>query len=127
MIGVARVYGLPDSEGAARYLVDRIWPRGISKASLRLTDWLPAVAPSNELRRWFGHDPERWPEFRRRYAAELDDHPEASEPLLAAAAQGDVLLLYGAKDTEHNNAVALKEYLERRLSAQPSSSSRRIR
>jgi uncharacterized protein YeaO (DUF488 family) len=115
MISVARVYGAPESAGAARYLVDRVWPRGVSKESLQLTDWLPEVAPSTELRRWFGHDPERWPEFRRRYAAELDGRPKAWEPLLAAAVRGDVVLLYGAKDTEHNNAIALKEYLEGRL------------
>jgi uncharacterized protein YeaO (DUF488 family) len=116
VIGVARAYGLPGTVDAARYLVDRLWPRGVSRESLQLTAWLPDVAPSHELRRWFAHDAARWAEFRRRYAAELDERPEAWEPLLAAASRGDVLLVYGAKDRVHNNAVALREYLERQLS-----------
>jgi uncharacterized protein YeaO (DUF488 family) len=84
--------------------------RGIARKS-----WLREVAPSDELRRWFNHDPKKWTGFRRRYNAELDNEPEAWEPILKAAKKGNVTLLYSAHDREHNNAVALKEYLERRL------------
>ena len=79
---------------------------------LRLDDWLKDVAPSDALRRWFGHDPAKWDEFQRRYFAELDAHPDAWQPMLQAAQRGTVTLVYGARDTEHNNAVVLKAYLE---------------
>ncbi|BDG58957.1 DUF488 domain-containing protein [Caldinitratiruptor microaerophilus] len=116
MIRVKRVYDPPTPDDGTRYLVDRLWPRGIRKDHLPLAGWLRDVAPSGALRRWFGHDPSRWEEFRRRYFAELDAHPQAWESLLAAARAGDTLtLLYGARDPEHNHAVALKEYLEARL------------
>jgi len=81
--------------------------------------WLRDVAPSTALRRWFGHDPAKWAEFRRRYAAELKGHPDAWEPILKASRRGRVTLLYGARDAEHNNAVALKEYLERKIRRSP--------
>ncbi len=77
--------------------------------------WLKEVAPSQALRQWFAHDPAKWEEFQRRYRAELDSHPEAWKPLLEAARQGDVTLLYSARDTEHNNAIVLKEYLQKHL------------
>ncbi|MBS1188645.1 MAG: putative uroporphyrin-III c-methyltransferase [Rhodocyclaceae bacterium] len=115
MIRVKRVYephGHPDGPG---YLVERLWPRGVRKESLPLDGWLRDIAPTNELRRWFGHDPARWEEFQRRYRAELDAHPETWQPLLEAARRGDVTLYYSARDTEHNNALALKEYLEGKL------------
>jgi len=112
VIRIVRVYDLALDDEGARYLVDRVWPRGITKSSLRLTGWLREAAPSHELRRWFGHDPTRWPEFRRRYAAELDAQPSAWRPLIDAAAGSDVLLLYAARDSAHNNAVALRDYLE---------------
>lgn len=115
MIEVARVYDVPTGRAGRRYLVERLWPRGMRKDALRLDGWLREVAPSHELRRWFGHDPSRWQEFRRRYFAELDARPEAWEPLRAAAEQGDVVLLFSARDTEHNNAVALRDYLRDRL------------
>ncbi len=92
-----------------------MWPRGIKKEDLHLDAWLRDVAPSNELRKWFGHDPAKWDEFRRRYAAELDANPTAWQPLLDAARQGDVTLLFGARDAEHNQAVALQECLEKQL------------
>jgi uncharacterized protein YeaO (DUF488 family) len=92
--------------------VDRLWPRGVRKDALRLTDWLPEVAPSHELRRWFGHRPQRWEEFRRRYVAELEGHPEHWRVLADAVAAGDVTLLYDARDVEHNNAVVLRTFLE---------------
>lgn len=98
----------------ARLLVDRLWPRGVRKESLHLDAWLKEVAPSTELRKWFGHDPAKWEEFRWRYFAELDARPEVLGPLLAAAGDGRVTLLYSARDMEHNQAVALKGYLEER-------------
>jgi uncharacterized protein YeaO (DUF488 family) len=96
-----------------RFLVERLWPRGIRKENLVLDDWLKEVAPSTDLRRWFNHDPEKWDEFRRRYFAELGQHPKPLQLLLAAARRGRVTLVYSAHDTEHNNAVALKEYLQK--------------
>jgi uncharacterized protein YeaO (DUF488 family) len=111
VITVVRVSDASPDDGAARYLVDRLWPRGVRRDSLRLTAWLPDVAPSHGLRRWFGHDPSRWAEFRRRYSAELDDHPETWRPLVEALRAGDVTLLYAARDTERNNAVALRDHL----------------
>jgi uncharacterized protein YeaO (DUF488 family) len=109
-IEVARAYD-DELPGGRRFLVDRVWPRGVRKEGLHLEAWLRDVAPSTELRRWFGHEPERWAEFRRRYAAELDANPEAWRPLLDAARAGDVVLLFGAKDPERNNAVVLREHL----------------
>jgi len=97
------------------YLVDRLWPRGVRKDSLDVDAWLKEVAPSAELRRWFGHDPERWEEFRERYRAELDSRPDSAQPLLDAMRGGPVVLLYAAKDTKHNNAIVLREWLLHRL------------
>jgi uncharacterized protein YeaO (DUF488 family) len=114
-IGVARVRDAVAAGAPDGFLVDRLWPRGVPKAALAGVTWLPDVGPSPGLRRWFGHDPARWDEFRRRYAAELDDHPEVWRPLAAAAVAGAVTLLHGSRDVEHNNAVALREYLLDRL------------
>jgi uncharacterized protein YeaO (DUF488 family) len=114
-IVLARVHDADDGSGR-RFLVERLWPRGVRKDALRMEAWLPEVGPSTELRKWFGHDPGRWAEFRRRYSAELDAHPEAWRPLADAAAAGDVCLLYSSRDREHNNAVALRDYLIARLS-----------
>jgi uncharacterized protein YeaO (DUF488 family) len=114
MVMVQRVYDAPSARERGRFLVERLWPRGMTKERLRFEAWLKEVAPSDALRRWFQHDPARWDEFRRRYFAELDDRPEAVARLRAAARHGDVVLLYSARDEEHNNAVALKEYLERK-------------
>lgn len=111
MIQVKRVYEPPEAEDGVRFLVERLWPRGMKKERLKLDGWLKDVAPSDELRRWFGHDPARWEEFCNRYFAELDSKPEAWRPILEAARQGTVILLYSARDTEHNNAIALKHYL----------------
>jgi uncharacterized protein YeaO (DUF488 family) len=121
-IGIVRVYDDAHSSGC-RFLVDRLWPRGVSKSDLHLDGWLKDVAPSDELRRWFGHDPQRWAEFRRRYTAELEARPEAWRPLLEAARDGDLTLLYGAKDTEHNNAVVLREHLLRASGEAPDDAS----
>jgi uncharacterized protein YeaO (DUF488 family) len=112
MIRLKRVYDLPEPGDGVRLLVERLWPRGMKKEALRLDGWPKDVAPSDALRRWFAHDPARWEEFQRRYRAELDAHPEAWQPILEAARQGDVTLLYSARDTQRNSAVALKAYLE---------------
>ena len=114
-IKVKRVYEPVEADDGRRLLVERLWPRGMRKEALALDDWLKEVAPSDGLRRWFGHDPQRWQEFQTRYAAELDAHPEAWQPILHAAREGTATLLFSARDTEHNNAVALKQYLEARL------------
>jgi uncharacterized protein YeaO (DUF488 family) len=115
MVRLKRAYDPPGPEDGRRYLVERLWPRGVKKEALRVEAWLKDVAPSDGLRRWFGHDPKRWPEFRRRYLQELEKNAEAWEPLLEAARHGTVTLVYSARDTEHNNAVALKDYLETHL------------
>jgi uncharacterized protein YeaO (DUF488 family) len=112
MIRVKRVYAPVEPQDGRRFLVERLWPRGIKKQALQMDAWLKDVAPSTELREWFGHDPARWQEFKRRYFAELDANPSALRPLVEAARAGDLTLLYSARDTEHNNALALKEYLE---------------
>ncbi len=115
MIKLKRVYESPSKEDGIRILVERLWPRGIKKTSLRLDFWEKEVAPSDGLRKWFGHDPARWQEFRRRYFAELDANPGAWEPVLEAARHGAVTLIYSSHDEEHNNAVALKQYLDGKL------------
>jgi uncharacterized protein YeaO (DUF488 family) len=96
----------------ARVLVDRVWPRGVSKAEARIDHWAKELAPSTGLRKWFGHEPARWDEFKRRYFAELESQGEALRELRKLARGKTVTLVYGAKDMEHNQAVALKEYLE---------------
>ena len=101
--------------GGARLLVDRVWPRGIAKADLRLDEWMRDVAPSTELRKWFGHEPEKWEAFRGHYIAELHGHPEAVDRCLVWCRAGTVTLLFAAKDREHNQAVVLRDYLEGRL------------
>jgi uncharacterized protein YeaO (DUF488 family) len=113
-IRVERAYAPAHPAHGRRYLVDRVWPRGLKRDTLRLDDWLRAVAPSDELRKWFGHDPERWEEFKKRYFKELDANADALSELVAAAKHGEVTLLFGAKDEEHNNAVALRAYLEQK-------------
>ena len=120
MIRIKRVYDPPAKEDGARFLVDRLWPRGMKKEAVHVAAWYKEVAPSNELRRWFSHDPDRWKEFQRRYRVELTANRIALQSLLEAAEQGDVTLLYSAHDTEHNNAQVLKAYLEERLSRKKS-------
>ncbi|MFF0311691.1 DUF488 domain-containing protein [Streptosporangium sp. NPDC004379] len=111
---VRRVYDGGPFEGTA-FLVDGMWPRGVRKDELERVRWVRDLAPSAELRRWFGHRPERFAEFRRRYREELDGEADTVQPLLEAARGGKVTLLYAARDTEHNNAVVLREYLRDRL------------
>mgnify|MGYP000986565860 CR=1 FL=1 len=112
MIRVKRVYDDPDSGDGVRILVDRMWPRGLSKEQAAVDVWMKDVAPSGELRRWFGHEPERWAEFKRRYRGELQTNGGALETLKARARGQMVTLLFAARDMEHNNAVALREFLE---------------
>jgi uncharacterized protein YeaO (DUF488 family) len=114
MIKLKRAYDPPARDDGARYLVERLWPRGVKRTRLKLDGWLKDVAPSTELRQWFGHEPEKWPEFRRRYFAQLRANPAAWRPLLTAARSGRVTLVYAARDTARNGAVALKAFLDRR-------------
>jgi uncharacterized protein YeaO (DUF488 family) len=115
---IRRVYNAPRSDDGARFLVDRSWPRAVKKEDLKITAWLKEVAPSHDLRRWFGHDPAKWDEFQCRYRAELDANQSGWELLLDACRQGRVTLLYAARDTKHNNAVVLKAYLEEHMTNQ---------
>lgn len=113
-IRLSRVYDDQPPAPGKRYLVERLWPRGVRRDALTMDAWLKDVAPSTGLRRWFNHDPAKWAEFCRRYIAELDAQPQAWQPIAdAAAAGGDVTLLYSSRDREHNNAVALRDYLLR--------------
>jgi uncharacterized protein YeaO (DUF488 family) len=116
MFSVKRVYEPARAADGKRFLVERLWPRGVKKSALKVEGWLREVTPSTELRKWFSHDPAKWSEFRRRYFAELDAQPEVVQPLLEAARQGKVTLVYSSHDEQHNNAIALKEHLERKLS-----------
>jgi uncharacterized protein YeaO (DUF488 family) len=116
-IHLKRAYEEPNPEDGARFLIDRLWARGVSKERLKLADWLKDLAPSTDLRRWFGHKEERWPEFEARYRAELAGNKEALAPLMAAARHGPLTLVYAAKDQEHNDAVVLKKVLEEALAS----------
>ena len=118
MIQTKRVYEPPARSDGTRFLVERLWPRGLKKEDMDARAWLKDVAPSTELRKWFNHDPAKWSEFKRKYHRELDKEPQAWEPILQAARRGTVTLLYSTHDTEHNNAIALEEYLDRRLAGQ---------
>ena len=112
-IALKRVYDEPEPSDGTRVLVDRLWPRGLSKERARVDVWLKEVAPSNELRKWFAHDPEKFAEFRRRYEASLasESGQEALAKLRDMGRQGPVTLVFGAHDVEHNNAVVLRELL----------------
>lgn len=112
-ISMKRAYDPASPQDGVRILIDRLWPRGVSKESLKLDMWLKEVAPSTELRKWFGHDPERWTEFERRYLDELKHNTAACEPILEAARKHHVTLVFGAKDTEHNDAVVLSNFLRK--------------
>ncbi len=112
MIQLKRAYDSASPQDGKRFLVERLWPRGVKKTALPLEGWLKEVAPSTELRQWFGHDPAKWDEFRRRYFAELNQRPEVWEQLVQLSQRGRVTLIYSSHDEEHNNAVALKRFLE---------------
>lgn len=115
MIQLKRVYEKASSQDGVRFLIERLWPRGIRKTDLVMDAWEKEAGPSTELRKWFSHDPAKWNEFQRKYFAELDTRPDAWDPVLKAARRGRVTLLYSSHDTEHNNAAALKRYLERKI------------
>jgi uncharacterized protein YeaO (DUF488 family) len=115
MIRLKRAYDPPEDSDGRRFLVDRLWPRGVKKEALQVEGWLREIAPSEALRRWYGHEGDRWTEFERRYRAELDQKEEFLRPLLDAARQGDITLVFAKRDVQHNNAAVLKAYLEERL------------
>src|SRR5688572_15687759 len=115
MLVLKRAYEKAAPDDGIRFLVERLWPRGIKKSDLRIDAWLKDAAPSDSLRKWFAHDPKKWSEFQRRYFAELAGHPEACERIRSVGRHGRVTLVYSAHDTEHNNAVALRKYLNTRI------------
>ena len=112
-VNLKRAYEAPARSDGQRVLVDRVWPRGITKEEILIDDWVKDVAPSTALRKWFNHEPPKWNEFKRRYFRELEERPDTLKRLLAKARAGTMTLVFGAKDAAHNNAMALKEYLER--------------
>lgn len=117
-VWIRRAYEPPTRNDGARILVDRVWPRGVRKDAAAIAEWARDVAPSDGLRKWFGHDPSRWDEFRRRYRTELRTDPKARaalDELVARARKRRITLVYGAHDTEHNQAVALREVIDERL------------
>jgi uncharacterized protein YeaO (DUF488 family) len=114
-IGIRRAYDPPGEDEGWRVLIDRIWPRGVTRARLAIDAWEKDLAPSTELRRWFGHDPARWQEFRARYRAELAGRPEPVQALVRRLGRGPVTLVFGAKDAAHSNAAALRELLLERF------------
>ena len=110
-IRLKRAYDLPSAEDGTRILIDRLWPRGVKKSSAGIDRWVKDIAPSTALRKWFGHDPARWQEFRRRYAAEINDHADQLAELRAAAREGPITLVFAARDELHNDAVVLRDVL----------------
>ena len=111
MLQLKRAYERPDAGDGTRVLIDRLWPRGVRKAGAAIDQWVKDLSPSTELRNWFGHDPARWREFRRRYAAEVQQHPEQLKRLRNLARQGPITLVFSARDELHNDAVALRDFL----------------
>ena len=112
-IKIKRVYEQPDREDGERILVDRLWPRGLTKEKAAVDLWLKEIAPSTELRKWFGHDPEKWKSFRGRYETEIRHNDDLVKVLKDKAKRGTVTLVYGARDQKHNEALVLKQFLER--------------
>ena len=115
MLRIKRVYEPQTRSDGRRILVDRLWPRGLSKKTAAVDEWIKDIAPSAKLRRWFGHDPRRWPEFRRRYRHELRAHADLMRALTARASRGNVTLVYGARDEAHNDAVVLAAAIRARV------------
>lgn len=111
-IQTKRVYDAPTPADGQRILIDRYWPRGLSKSEVRIDYWAKAIAPSTELRQWYGHDPAKWKDFRRRYFAELDANPEGVAELRSHLVKGTITLVFSSKEERLNNAAALKEYLQ---------------
>lgn len=116
-LSTRRVYEDPHPDDGLRVLVDRLWPRGLTKDAARVDHWMKELAPSTELRKWFDHRVERWPEFQQRYARELDGKPELVDELAVLLRKGPVTLVFGAKDEEHNQAIALAAYMRDRRAA----------
>lgn len=116
-VKIKRAYEKPSADDGIRILVDGLWPRGLSKAELKIEIWEKEIAPSKELRNWYGHEPEKWPEFRRRFRAELEKSPrkEALGHLAEVAKQGDLTLVFGTRDAEHSNAAVIAEMIEEKL------------
>jgi uncharacterized protein YeaO (DUF488 family) len=114
-IWVKRIYQPQSAQDGTRVLVDRLWPRGLKKEDAALDDWIKDIAPSDELRKWFNHEREKWPEFKERYFKELDEKGTSLQRLKKLIGSGRVTLLYSSKEEKLNNAVALKEYLEREI------------
>ncbi len=112
MLKIKRAYDPPSSQDGKRILIDRLWPRGLKKEEARVDEWLKDLAPSTELRKWFGHDPVKWSEFKRRYRQELAGKPDLIMRIRTEARKGTVTLVFSAKDAEHSNAAFLKEILE---------------
>jgi len=112
-LNLKRVYEAPHKDDGTRILVDRLWPRGLTKEKAKVDLWLKEIAPSTELRKWFGHDPKKWRSFRKRYETELKDHADEIKLLKSKVKEGTVTLIYGARDQEHNEALVLKQFLER--------------
>lgn len=111
-IRIKRIYDIPKESDGYRVLVDRIWPRGVSKESAKLDDWIKEIAPSDKLRKWFDHDPDKFEEFDKRYRIELQEKVDKLKELREKSKENILTLLYGAKDTEHNQAIVLKKVLE---------------
>lgn len=111
---IKRVYEEPSEDDGKRILIDRLWPRGLTKEKAKIDVWLKDIAPSTQLRQWFGHDPQKWREFKRRYQGELEKNMTIVSQLVELLKKGNVTLVYGAKDKEHDDAVVLKEYLEKK-------------
>lgn len=111
-IRVKRIFEKPDPGDGIRILVDRLWPRGLSKEKAKIDLWLKSVAPSNDLRKWYRHDPEKWPEFKERYFAELNENSKTVDELIRYIKKGAVTFLYSSKEQHYNNAVALKEFIK---------------
>lgn len=114
-ISLKRAYAEPSNTDGYRVLVDRVWPRGVTRERLQLDAWVKELAPSTELRKWFAHDPEKWKQFKRKYFSELDECSEEVGRLLEMLATGRVTLVYSARNDKFNNAIALKEYIEHRM------------
>jgi uncharacterized protein YeaO (DUF488 family) len=114
MIRTKRVYAPPSRDDGLRILVDRLWPRGLTKEKAKVDLWLKEIAPSNRLRKWYSHDPEKWPQFKMEYAEELKAHPQWVDLILQKMKEKNLSFLYSSKEDKLNNAVALKEYIEAR-------------
>jgi uncharacterized protein YeaO (DUF488 family) len=125
VIQLKRVYDKQEPHDGRTFLVERLWPRGVRKTDIHIDGWQKEVGPSDQLRKWFSHDPAKWTEFQHKYFTELDQRPDVWQPILDAAEHGTVTLLYSSHDTEHNNAVALKSFLEAKLAHKSVTSSHR--